>query len=223
MDCDSREADLGTKQVAVITSPYAPCIVHPLFLIDTSIIMTNIKTILVSLTSIIALVGIGLPSMSSVLDTDRSTNTEVIESTSTFSPEDNKAAARMLYDIWSEGNLDKVDTIVAEDYASHSRLPGVTPDREGLKQWMAGVRVAFPDVHFTVEHQVAEGDFVVTRWSATGTHKGEMMGFAPTGKKSKVTGINITRYENGKSVEAWGEWDALGMVQSMGGMQPADK
>ena len=177
--------------------------------------MTNIKAILVSFTTLITLIGMGGPSITASLDADRSKATESVAS---FSSEDNKAASRMLYEIWNKGTFDKLDAIISEDYASHSRLPGVTPDREGLKQWMGVVRTAFPDVHFTVEQQIAEGDLVVTRWSATGTHKGEMMGFPPTGKKSTVTGINIARYKDGKSVEAWGEWDALGMVQTMGGM-----
>ena len=104
---------------------------------------------------------------------------------------------------------------MADNYKSHTALPGVTSDREGMKQWLGVVLTAFPDVHFTVEQQIAEGDIVVTRWSAKGTHDGPMMGMPATGKKTKVTGINIVRIKNGKSVESWGEWDAMGMMQQI--------
>jgi predicted ester cyclase len=76
---------------------------------------------------------------------------------------------------------------------------------------------AFPDLRFTVEDQVAEGDKVVTRWSSEGTHKGELMGIAPTGKHAAgVTGISIDRYLDGKFVEGWANWDTLGLMQKLG-------
>jgi steroid delta-isomerase-like uncharacterized protein len=67
-----------------------------------------------------------------------------------------------------------------------------------------------------IEDQVAEGDKVVTRWTATGTHKGELMGIPPSGKKVRVTGIAIDRLEDGKIVESWSSFDQLGMLQQIG-------
>ncbi len=190
--------------------------------------MTNIKGIIVSFTSIMAFIGTGLFNAPFLLnDADNANVTyssdAIIEVDAERSSDDNKAKAKKYYDIWNAGDWDKLDAMIAEDYVSHSRLPGVTPDREGMKQWMASVKNAFPDVHFTVEQQVAEGDLVVTRWSATGTHDGAFLGIPATGKKSKVTGISITRYENGLSVESWGEWDALGMMRNMGAIPAPPK
>lgn len=187
--------------------------------------MTNIKEIIASYSSIMALIGMGLlaipPFFNTADDTNKAASLEAaIESESIAASNENKALAKKYYEIWSNGDWDKLDKMIAEDYVTHSRLPGVTPDREGMKQWMMNVKSAFPDVHFTVEQQVAEGDLVVTRWSATGTHDGAFMGVPPTGKKSKVTGISIVRYENGLSVESWGEWDALGMMTNMGAIKP---
>ena len=76
--------------------------------------------------------------------------------------------------------------------------------------------VAFPDVKFTVEDQIAEADKVVTRVSFTATHKGEFRGIAPTGRKVEVTGVVIFKIVNGKIVETWAEMDTLGWMQQLG-------
>ena len=80
------------------------------------------------------------------------------------------------------------------------------------------MRIAFPDLHFTVEDMIAEDDKVVTRMMLTGTHQGEFMGVAATGQPIKVTGIRIHRLEENRIVEGkdWGEWDALGMLKQLG-------
>jgi predicted ester cyclase len=75
---------------------------------------------------------------------------------------------------------------------------------------------AFPDTKMTIEDQLAEGDKVTTRWTATGTHTGELMGIPATGKAVTVTGFDITRYSGGKSVEHWGQFDQMGMMQQLG-------
>ena len=77
-------------------------------------------------------------------------------------------------------------------------------------------RSAFPDMQLTIEDQIAEGDKVVTRWTARGTHQGELMGIPPTGKQATVTGITVGRVANGKFVESWSNFDALGMMQQLG-------
>lgn len=88
--------------------------------------------------------------------------------------------------------------------------------REGFKQFVLMYRSAFPDMHITIEDQIAEGDKVVSRWTARGTHQGELMGIPPTGKQATVTGINIERFANGKFVEEWSNFDALGLLQQLG-------
>ena len=95
-----------------------------------------------------------------------------------------------------------------------------------LKDLVMVFRTAFPDLSNTVEDQIAEGDKVVTRWTATGTHKGDLMGIPPTNKRATVTGVDIARFHDGKVVEAWVSYDMHGMLQQLGvvpSMAPAGK
>jgi predicted ester cyclase len=77
-------------------------------------------------------------------------------------------------------------------------------------------RNAFPDLHFTIDEQIAEGNTVMTRWTAHGTHNGELAGLPPTGKPAMVVGVNLDRVEHGKIVESWGIFDQFGMMQQLG-------
>ena len=87
---------------------------------------------------------------------------------------------------------------------------------EGTKRLVSMILAAFPDAHYTLEDIVAEGDKVAYRWSARATHKGEFMGIAATGKQGTVRGTTIVRIMNGKFQEAWQNWDALGLMHSLG-------
>jgi steroid delta-isomerase-like uncharacterized protein len=91
---------------------------------------------------------------------------------------------------------------------------------EGVKQIVGVYRAAFPDLHLTIEDLIAEGDKVVVRFTARGTHQGDLMGVAPTGKEVTVTGISIVRIAEGKIVEEWENFDALGMMQQIGAVPP---
>ena len=131
--------------------------------------------------------------------------------------EDNKAIARRFFECWVEGDLDGFDEIVAPDVIDHDPYnPHGGEGLDGLKKFVAMYREAFPDINFTIEDQVAEGDMVATRWVGTGTMKGELMGLEPNGKQSTVPGISIDRIENGKIVEGWTNWDTLGLMQNIG-------
>ena len=132
--------------------------------------------------------------------------------------EQNKALVRRtLEEIWNKGNLAVADELIAPNHVAHdpaSLNPGSGP--EATKQQASTYRTAFPDLHITIEDQVAEGDQVVTRWTATGTHRGDLMGIAPTGKQMTITGINISRIAGGKAQEDWTNWDTIGMMQQLG-------
>ena len=138
-----------------------------------------------------------------------------------MSAEENKAIHRRLFEeVLNQGKLDVIDEIIADDYIYH--IPG-SPDihgPEGLKQYVSMGRTSFPDIKFTVDDQIAEGDKVVTRFTVTGTHKGEFMGIPPTGVQTTWTGIVIARVADGKFVEAWVNSDALGMLQQLGAVPP---
>ena len=131
--------------------------------------------------------------------------------------EQNKTVGRRLFEqVWNKGDLAVLDELYAADFVSHSAQPGLPPGIEGEKQFVRMYLGAFPDTHMVIEDQVAEGDKVVTRWTATGTHKGELMGIPPTGKQVKVSGITIDRLRGGKIVEEWASFDQLGMLQQIG-------
>jgi steroid delta-isomerase-like uncharacterized protein len=131
--------------------------------------------------------------------------------------EQNKAISRRLFEqVWNKGDLAVLDELYAPDLVNHDAQPGLLPGIEGAKQFIGMYLAAFPDTHMVVEDQVAEEDKVVTRWTATGTHKGELMGIPPTGKQVKVSGITIDRLEGGKIVEEWASFDQLGMLQQIG-------
>jgi steroid delta-isomerase-like uncharacterized protein len=87
---------------------------------------------------------------------------------------------------------------------------------EAVKQFHAHLLAAFPDAQRTVEDQLTDDQNVVTRWTASGTHQGEFMGVAPTGKRVTITGISIHRIAHGKIVEEWQQWDSLGLMQQLG-------
>jgi predicted ester cyclase len=128
---------------------------------------------------------------------------------------------RQTEDLWNQGNLDVIDEIYATDYVRHDPIsPGISGS-DGVKQLIAAYRTAFPDIHFTTDDLVAEGDLVASRWTSTGTQTGDLMldpMIPATGVQGTSTGISIYRVVNGKIVEEWAEWDSLGMMEQLGVM-----
>ncbi|MCL5999555.1 MAG: ester cyclase [Chloroflexi bacterium] len=130
---------------------------------------------------------------------------------------ENKLILRRFFEeLFNQGNLAVANEIVAADYDNHNPVPGETPGREGLIQFVAYLRRTFPDLRITVEDQVAEGDKVVTRFTIGGTQQGEFADIPPTGRWVTVTVLNIHRVTNGQVKEGWLNWDALGMLQQLG-------
>jgi steroid delta-isomerase-like uncharacterized protein len=137
-----------------------------------------------------------------------------------MSVEENKAIARRMYEAFgqavSTGNWAALDAVLAADAIDHNPVPGQGPGLEGVKQVFAVFAAGFPDLHFTVEDMIAEGDKVVSRLTMHGTHRGDFEGIAPTGKSITQTGIDILRLVGGKVIERWGEFDNLGLMQQLG-------
>jgi steroid delta-isomerase-like uncharacterized protein len=134
-----------------------------------------------------------------------------------MSAETKAIARRFLEEAFNSGNLGVVDELVAPEFVNHdAALPEPTVGIEAAKASINGYREAFPDLRLTIELQLAEGEFVTTRWSARGTHQGDLMGMAPTGKQATVTGITIDRIVDGRFVESWTNWDTLGLMQQLG-------
>jgi steroid delta-isomerase-like uncharacterized protein len=130
---------------------------------------------------------------------------------------ENKAIVRRCFkEIWSKGNLDLIDQLVATNFADHDPAsPVQVLGRDGLRQHVNMYRTAFPDLTFTVDDILAEDNKVTARWTARGTHKGTLLGIAPTGQQVTTEGITIIRVANGKIAESWVTWDALGMMQQL--------
>jgi predicted ester cyclase len=146
------------------------------------------------------------------------------ERSASVSMEENKALTRrVIEEANSKGNLDMVDEFIASDYVLHTPTAptGEVRGTEGYKQLISMQRSAAPDLNFTVEDQIAEGENVVTRYSASGTHQEEFMDAAPTGNQVTTTGIVISRIVDGKIVEEWFEWDVLGLMQQLGAIPEA--
>lgn len=134
-----------------------------------------------------------------------------------MSTEENKALMRRITEEFiNAGNLDAADEFFAADFINYSPGPGMTPDREGLKQYVSMMRSAFPDLHIEEEDIIAEGDKVVAMGKAIGTHKGDFRGIPPTGKQITVSVISIVRIAGGKVVERWNITDQLSMMQQLG-------
>jgi len=134
-----------------------------------------------------------------------------------MSTEENKAIFHRIYEEFlNQGNSDVADELFVTNYVNHSIPPGQPQGLAGEKQFIATFRTAFPDIQFTIEDLIAEGDKVVGRVTWRGTHKGELMGIHPTGKKVTVEGIDIIRFADGKAVENWYSGDTLGLMQQLG-------
>lgn len=135
-----------------------------------------------------------------------------------MSTEANKAVVRHFYEaIWNQGDLARIDAVLAPDFVDHDPMEGAT-GRRGIepKALITMWRAAFPDVALTIEDQLAEGDQVLTRWRATGTNRGSFLGRPPTGKQVTITGMWLDRVQDGQIVESWANWDTLGLLQQLG-------
>lgn len=122
---------------------------------------------------------------------------------------------RAFEEVYNQGNLDTVDELVSSDFVAHSASQDIHGPA-GMKRYVAALREAFPDLHMTIDDQILDGDKVVTRWTARGTHTGPYQGIPPTGRHGTMTGIDIDRIVDGKAVECWTSADELGLLQQLG-------
>ncbi len=138
----------------------------------------------------------------------------------------NKDKARMFYEqILGQGKVELSEAMFSPDAIHHDPAApgGLWPKGPGLSNTLVTVfRTAFPDLSFKILAQYEDGNTVVTYWQATGTQNGPFNGIPASGKKMSVTGMNISRYENGKTVEDWNNWDFYGMLVQIG-VIPAPK
>lgn len=131
----------------------------------------------------------------------------------------NKALVRRyVEDVLNKGNTALTDELIAQSFIGHDPVGPDVHGPDGVKQRNAMYHNAFPDLQYTVEEMIAENDIVVWRWTAHGTHMGEILGIAPTRKQATTTGTMTCHIANGKLQEAWINWDALGLLRQLGGV-----
>jgi steroid delta-isomerase-like uncharacterized protein len=122
-----------------------------------------------------------------------------------------------IQELFSKGDLDAVDRYLDPDFVHHDPpAPGAPDGPEGFRYAAAMVRRGCPDWHSDVHQLVAEGDIVVERFTASGTHSGELMGVQATGNTLTLPGINIFRVRGDKIVERWGCLDMAGLMRQLG-------
>jgi steroid delta-isomerase-like uncharacterized protein len=128
-------------------------------------------------------------------------------------------ARRWFNEVFAAGKLDVADEIFSADFFTHD--PGLTGDGwptgpEGPKTIAGLWKSVFPDLRFTIEDEIAEGDTVALRWTATGTHQGTLLDIPASGRTVRTSGIDIFRMEDGKAVEHWVIYDLLGILTQVG-------
>lgn len=135
---------------------------------------------------------------------------------------DNKETSRKIFEAgWNQGNAKVFEESIAPDAKYHDpTMPNAPVGPAALTEQMKLYRAAFPDLKMTVDQIIADGDYVVVRWTSRGTHTGPLMGAAPTQRKVTVSGIVINKYTNGKVSEGWVNWDTAGLMQQIGVMPP---
>jgi len=133
-------------------------------------------------------------------------------------PEDAKSLVRQFYDAVGAGNFSVIDELVADDFVDREVFPGLEANREGVKQFFAMVRSAFPDLRMEVREMLADDDLVAVRVIATGTHEGEFMGMSSSGRRIEVQVFDLFRIRDGQVTEHWGLMDAMTMMQQLGGV-----
>ena len=132
--------------------------------------------------------------------------------------EDIKQIVRKSYEnVWNIGDMSVVDQIYSETYVAHiASIPSAISGVEEFKQFVALFRALSPDLHFTIDEQISEGDKVATRWTASMLNTRGLVSSTPAGKDIVVTGMSMHKVENGRLLESWDNWDAMTAFQAMG-------
>jgi steroid delta-isomerase-like uncharacterized protein len=137
--------------------------------------------------------------------------------------QENSLLIRRWFDeVWNNGRMEAIDEMASADVVGHGQAQHATDiGLKEFKPFVKSLRSAFPDMQIRIDHVIEQGDKVVARWTSTMTHKGEFLGFAPTGKKATITGTTIQRIAGGKIVEGWDNWDQLGLLVQIGAVPAA--
>jgi steroid delta-isomerase-like uncharacterized protein len=129
---------------------------------------------------------------------------------------ENKEIAERFEMATAAADLAAIDDLCDPDLVDHNASADQTPGLSGFKDMLAAISVSFPDLRSTVHHVIGEGDLVATHWTLRGTHQGEFMGVAPTGRTVTVEGMNVYRFAGGRITEMWTQLDGVGLREQLG-------
>jgi steroid delta-isomerase-like uncharacterized protein len=119
-------------------------------------------------------------------------------------------------DVQGGGDFALFDELFADDFLDHTPQPGGTPDKAGARELYRTLRAAFPDFHADIHWQLADGDRVTTYKTYHGTHRGEFLGVAPTGRKIQFETVDVMRVRNGRIAEHWGVANLFSLIRQLG-------
>jgi steroid delta-isomerase-like uncharacterized protein len=136
-----------------------------------------------------------------------------------MSEQKNLDITRQVWDAWNAHDVEGALKIIDGNHVWESdTLPAPLIGRDAYRQAMQMYFTAFPDLRFSIDQRFASGDYVVTRYTATGTHRGDLMGIAPTNKRAETHGCTIAEIRNGKAIHTWGYWDTGHLLRQLGVM-----
>ena len=140
-----------------------------------------------------------------------------------MSAQDNLQIVRIFYEAFNAHDLDRDDDLVTEDYRSEGPGASEPMTRAQVRQQNQAYLTAFPDIHFDIARTIAQGDYVVAHWIATGTHTGPLPtpsggAIPPTGKSARLMGCAIYEFREGRVARAWNHWDMAALLAQLGVM-----
>jgi predicted SnoaL-like aldol condensation-catalyzing enzyme len=125
-------------------------------------------------------------------------------------------AYRVVEEIWNGADLDVADVLFAPAYVNHGGLiPNLVRGPEAIKMSVTLYRIAFPDLHITVEHMIAEKNLIAVHWTAYRARPGHLTGVAKAGNQETVTGMTLSRVAGGRIVESWTSWDTASVLSRL--------
>jgi len=143
--------------------------------------------------------------------------------TNTSSEAAKAVVRRNTEEVQGGGNFDVFEELFADDFLDHTPQPNRTPDKAGARELYRTLRAAFPDFHADIHWQLADGDRVTTYKTYHGTHQGEFLGVAPTGRKVQFETVDVMRVRDGKIAEHWGVANLFSLMQQIGGWPAATR
>lgn len=135
---------------------------------------------------------------------------------------ENIQVVREVFAAWNAHDADRLTALLGEEFESKSDAwPAPIRGREAQRELMRTYVTAFPDLRFDVEQLLPSGDYVISRWHATGTHRGELMGIPPTNRRGEgIQGCTVAEVRNGEIVREWVYWDVATLLRQLGVMPP---